>query len=225
MEEIIKRNSNEPNKIDINNEVTHYFIFDDISDPADLEQAWSLFSENKEIRKRLAFIEQQADSIPGWGYRIPSNKEKFRCEESDLVSWVEAHVKNVRPIILSEDYNKEICDFIDGGFNVEIAPENEVIPDIRNNELFLTLYEALQEFKIEHFPYEKEHYEVLLNWAIYLTKCDEIAAYLLWPCFNNTENFSSDMFEYAAKIWKVGCRGKYWVKDLNYSLKTIYCRL
>ncbi len=223
IEDILKKNSDDANSIDIENEVEHYFIFDKITDPIDLEKVWSLFGENKEIRERLKNVESNTDIIPGWGYLVPE-QEQICCDEQELKGLVDSHIKNLRPILLEEDYNNEIISFIDTGYTIELAPANIEIPNASDNELFGVLYEALSEYKLEHFPYEKAHYEVLNNWAIYLTKCDEVAVYLLWPCLQHSENPDPLLMEPGAKLWKLDCRDRYWVKDLDYSSKTIYVR-
>ncbi len=223
LEDILKRNSDHPDEIDIENEVEHYFIFDKISNPVDLEKAWSLFPEHKKIRNRLEKIEENTDIIPGWGYRV-INENYNKCETSELASTIDSQIKNLRPFILDGDYNDDIRQFIDSGYFIELAPKDVTVPELGENEIFGTLYEAIQEFKIEHFPYEKEHYQVLENWAIYLTKCDEVAVYLLWPCFNDIQLLDSEVFSHGAKLWKFDCRDRYWVKNLDCSSKTIYFR-
>lgn len=223
LEEILKRNSQEPESIDIENEVDHYFFFDEIENKHDLETAWSVFKEHREIRARLANVEGDSDTISGWGYRIPLGHE-FRCTDQELKNLVRSHISSLRPILLEEDYNKDILSFIDNGYVVEIAPADVEPPELTNNELFAVLYEAVGDYWIDHFPYEKAHYEVLKNWAIYLTKCDEIAMYLMWPCLHHDSDLTSDIMDAAAKLWKLGCRDRYWVKDLDYASKVVYIR-
>lgn len=223
LEEILKRNSDDPEDIDIENEVDHYFFFDNISNKEDLERAWSLFPEGKLIRDRLSLVEQETQTIPGWGYRVPdeSNPE---VDSQQYLKLVEDHIKALRPIILDGEYNDDVRQFIDAGFTVELASSSVSIPEPMENELFGSLYEALQEFKIDHFPFKKEHYEVLYNWAIYLTKCDEVAVYLLWPCLQDVEGFEPDIFDYGVKLWKLGSRDRFWIKEGDIASKTVYFR-
>jgi hypothetical protein len=223
LEEILKRNSDDPESVDINNEIDHYFFFDAIKNQNDLEVAWSVFDEHEEIRDRLLKVESNTDSIPGWGYRIPQ-QEQVKCNDEELISLVASNISSLRPILLEEDYNADIISFIDNGFRVEIAPSNIEIPATSDNELFGVLYEAIGEYWIEHFPYDKEHYEVLKNWAIYLTKCDEVATYLMWPCLKHETKLEPTTMEFAAKLWKLGCRDRFWVKDFDYSKKAVCIR-
>ncbi|MBB1436959.1 hypothetical protein H5201_22225 [Pseudoalteromonas sp. SG43-6] len=68
LEEILKRNSEDPDSIDIENEVDHYFFFDGIKNEEDLDEAWRVFDEHEEIRNRLLNIVSETDSISRWGY-------------------------------------------------------------------------------------------------------------------------------------------------------------
>jgi hypothetical protein len=221
LEEILKKNTGDPESIDIENEVDHYFFFDAIQDKADLETVWSVFEEHEEIRHRLSKIESNTNTIPGWGYRIPQY-DQIKCEDEELKIVVDSHISSLRPILLEEDYNADMISFIDNGYKVEIAPPNIEVPDASDNELFGVLYEAVGEYWIEHFPYDKDHYEVLKNWAIYLTKCDEVATYLMWPCLKHVNQLAFNTMEAGAKLWKFGCRDRFWVKDLDYSSKVVY---
>lgn len=223
LEAILKRNSDNPDDIDIEDEVNHYFLFDNIFNKDDLERAWSLFPEGEIIRDRLSVVEQKTQTIAGWGYRIPGATNPG-VDSEQFLKLVENHIKALRPIILDGDYNDDIRAFIDTGFTVELAASNESIPSPTDNDLFGTLYEALQEFKIDYFPFNKEHYEVLYNWAIYLTKCDEVAAYLLWPCLQGVEEFEPDLFDYGVKLWKLGCRDRFWIKDGDIASQTVCFR-
>lgn len=94
LEEILQRNSDFADAVNLRNaEVHHYFYFDRITDPADLEAAWAVFPEHQEIRQRLARIErvattgdkQMCSGLPGderWRIRVP--KEGNRCTDDDL---------------------------------------------------------------------------------------------------------------------------------------------
>ena len=223
LEDILKRNSDNPDEIDINNEVNHYFFFDEIKNTKDLNTAWSVFKEHKEIQKRLSLVEDKTNTIPGWGYRTPQS-DKISIEENELINIVTQHVNSIHPMLPDEEYFSDLITFIKNGFTVEIAPSNIDPPDISDNELFFQLYEAIGEYWIECFPRDKDHYEVLNNWAIYLTKCDEVAIYLMWPCLEHEITLSSSTMDAAAKLWKLGCRDRYWIKDLDYSQKVIYVK-
>lgn len=223
LEEILKRNSEDPDSIDIENEVDHYFFFDGIKNEEDLDEAWRVFDEHEEIRNRLLNIVSETDSISRWGYRIPKS-EQIRCDDQELKNLVSLHISSLRPILLEEDYNAEIIAFIDSGFQVEIAPSGIEFPDTSDNELFGVLYEAIGEYWIDNFPYDREHYEVLKNWAIYLTKCDEVATYLMWPFLSNEKDLAPCTMDAGAKLWKLGCRDRFWVKDLDYVSKVVYVR-
>ena len=223
LEDILKRNSEQPQSIDIENEVDHYFFFDKISNENDLEEAWSIFEEAKAIQERLLLVESNSKTLPVFGYRIPENEQAL-CSNEELTSLVRSHITNLRPLLLEEDYNEEIISFIDQDFAIEIAPPDINIPNTSDNQLFGVLYEAIGEYWIEHFPYHKPHYEVIKNWSIYLTKCDEVATYLMWPILENRNDLTANTFEPGTILWKLGCRDRYWVKDLDYHSKVIYVR-
>lgn len=220
LEEIVKRNSDEPEYVDMTDEVSHYFIFDQITNPKDLETAWSLFDEQKEIRARLANVEGNTDTVPGWGYRIP---QQVRCDQDELLALVKEHLTNLRPFLYESSYTNDIISFLDNEFEIEMAPNEAVCPETTDNDLFMVLYEALSEYLISAFP-EDEHYEVLYNWAIYLTKCDEVASYILWPCLEHEESEIEDLMEPAAKLWKFDCRDRFWIKDSDTKSKIVYVR-
>lgn len=222
--EILKRNSDDqsPLAIDIENEMNHYFFFDAIKNEVDREAAWSVFDEQLEIRNRLSTIENHANKVTGWGYRIP--KHHARCSDDKLIALVAAHIAKLRPILLEEDYNAPAIAFIDGGFSIEIAPAGIAVPEPAHNDLFLTLGEAVSDYWTSHFPYEKRHYQVLNNWAIYLTKCDEVAAYLMWPCLKHEKPLDPQMMEAGVELWKLDCANRYWVKDEDYAGKVLYVR-
>jgi hypothetical protein len=107
------------------------------------------------------------------------------------------------------EYNKLAIEFLKYPFKVQRAPTGVKAPE--KNELFGTLYEAIQEFLIEEMP-QDDKYDDLYEWAIHLTKCDEVAAYILGPCFRS---IATPNFEYGLLIWSFGLRKSYWIKDDN----------
>lgn len=222
LEEILKRNTDDPDAVDIEDEVCHYFFFDQIGNAADREEAWSVFAEHEDIRRRLDFVEGGTETISGWGYRIPGGATTV--DEDTLKALVARNISNLRPILPETDDNRDIIDFIDRGFSVEIAPPGTGVPGTGKNELFGALYEAIGEFWQARFPDDEPHYDVLLNWAIYLTKCDEVAVYLLWPCLSGRDAFPADMFEPCVGLWKLGCRSRFWVKRGDFSSRTVYVK-
>lgn len=222
LEAILKRNSSEPDGVDITDEVEHYFFFDKIRDASDLEEAWSVFPEHAEIRKRLALVESDCKVVPGWGYRIPG--EVVSIDDAQLLELVRQGIRNLRPMLLDTDENSDAIAFIDGGFDIVIAPSGAVPPDPDRNDFFLALYEAIQEDMLARFPFDKPHYRVLWNWAIYLTKCDEVASYLLWPCLSGHARFSDDVMAPFVGLWKRDCRDRFWVKRGDFSSGMIYVK-
>ena len=183
LEDLLKKYSENPDEINLKeNEVDHYSYFEKLTDQNDKDLAWSQFEESKAIRYRLHELNHYSKTIEGWGYKIGNQTD---ISDIELTKLVENHIKSMSKLVLDEDYNRSIIDFIESGFEVRIAESGSKGPEINDNELFGTLYEGITETLIEHFPFEIEHYNVLYNWAIYLTKCDEIAFYLLWPCFSD----------------------------------------
>jgi hypothetical protein len=81
------------------------------------------------------------------------------------------------------------------------------------NNLFGALYESIGDFKSSHYPFEKPHLEILLDWAIYLTKCDEVALYLLWPVLKEVDAIDPNTPVPGFKLWQYNCRTNYWIKE------------
>jgi hypothetical protein len=222
LQEILKRNLR-PEEIIGNfdlrtNESYHYFYFDCIRDPNDLELAWSIFPENKEIRRRLKIVERAASIIPGWGYRVA--KETNRCDHATLKKLIRQHIRFMRPLVRYEDIGR----FLDKPFEIVLAPKNVAVPDDMNNDLLLALDEGPGDFFIEHYPIDKQHYWLLDNWAIYLTKCDEVARYLLWPCLRKVSHLPKESPNPGFRLWTYHCRDRYWIKDGDLSSGVVYFR-
>ena len=223
LEAILKRNSLAPGSIDISNEVNHYFYFDAISDPDDLDAAWSVFDERADIRRRLAHLERGAQTVRGWGYRTaPENV--IVAADKELKVLVAEYIASIRPLIHEDEGNAEIVSFIDRGFLIEIATCDIEVPAAQANSLDIVLDEARTDYLIEHFPRDRPHYRVLYNWAIYLTKCDEVAFYLLWPCLWHKTSLSSETADAGFALWRLGCQNRYWIKDDNPESCTVYVR-
>jgi hypothetical protein len=218
LEEILKRNGCD----DVNlreNEADRYFLFDQISEPNDLELAWSQFPAHREIRARAAEVDAVSDIVPGWGYRTP--KKSHRCSDAELIELVGRHIAVIRPFIT--DWS-DVRAFIDRGFDIEVIGRDAgAPPDATDNELFGAWYESISDFKIERYPYEEPILEVLDDWATYLTKCDEVALYLSWPVLKNVETFDPATPLPGFKLWQYNCRTNYWIDegDMNSRLVCI----
>ncbi len=222
LEQILKRNvdnEEERKQIDlIDQESYHYFFFDNIK-PEDLEDAWSVFPEGKEIRKRLVQLEEKADVVPGFGYRLPGGDDL--CTSDTIAELVRNHLRLVGPLVPEEDYNENEINFLKRDYDVVLAAPEIPIP--AENPLFIALYEGIQVL-LEDFPSNLDHYGLLYNWAIYLTKCDEVACYLLWPCMHDAENTGPEILEPAFRLWKYQCRNRYWIKNNDFDSGIVYFR-
>ncbi len=221
LEDLLKKGSDDPESIDLEgNEVDHYFYFDKIKNQRDKELAWSQFEESKEIRERLKIVENKTQTINGWGYRVAEDGNRVSNEE--LLMIVENYVKCIAPIILKEEYNQDVIKFIDKGFKAEIAPLDMLPPEVENNHLFGALYEGMSETLIKSFPLD-DHYDLLYNWAIYLTKCDEVAFYLLWPVISkDVKELNDNSSLFGVKLWMLNCRARFWIQDIGSN--TIYVK-
>jgi hypothetical protein len=223
LQAILTRNSGNGEDVDLReNEVDHYFYFDKIHDASDRESAWAVFPEEKEIRRRLEQVEQAAHVIGGFGYRVPNPAN--RCESNALADLVRRHIQLMQPLILNAEYNREVLEFIDRKFQVLPGAREVLVPSPRDNPLFLTLYEGLQEFKLKHFPLAEKHYLLLCNWAEYLTRCDEVALHLLWPCLRDIGDKSAQIPEPGFRLWTCQCRDRYWIKDSDFKSGVVYYR-
>lgn len=79
--------------------------------------------------------------------------------------------------------------------------------------LFGALYESMGDFKRDHYPFEQPMLEILYDWAIYLTKCDEVALYMLWPVLKGVEGIDPTTPVPGFRLWQYNCRTNYWIKD------------
>jgi hypothetical protein len=217
LDNILKRNGHDANLRE--NELDRYFLFDQISAPADLDVAWSQFPANREIRARAAEVDAVSDIVAGWGYRIP--KKSNRCSDAQLAAFVREHLAGTRPFI-SGSWD-DVAAFIDGGFEIQvIGSEVGVPPDAMQNELFGASYESMGDFKIDRFPFEQPILGILYDWAIYLTKCDEVALYLLWPVLKNVEAIDPNTPVPGFRLWQYNCRTNYWIKDGDLKSRVVY---
>lgn len=185
-----------------------WFYFDHLEDPQDLEAAWAVFPEQAEIRRRLAEVERVASVLPGWGYRIPT-PQALPERRADLVR---RHLQSMRPLIPNSEENQATIAALAGELRLEPAPPDIAEPEPGKNWLFLTLYEAAQEPTYELLN-RGEHYELLRDWAIYLTKCDEVALYLLWPALSLSQTLPADTPEAGMRLWAGDSRACYWFQD------------
>lgn len=227
LEEILKRNcesEEELSYIDFaENEVDYYFYFDRILNPDDLETAWSLFPESTEIRIRLQAVEDGTNEVPGFGYRVPLSKTMESID--DLVR---DHLRVSRELLVAirNDCEEEI-ELLNSSLEVALAPPEIAVPPAEENRLFLSIYESIQELLVVYRPRPSKfpnHYDLLYYWAIYLTKCDEVALYLLWPCLEKIPPLPADTPDYAFHLWKAKCRDRYWIKDNDIKSGVVYFR-
>jgi hypothetical protein len=209
LEDILSRNGHDLDLRDRNKEENRYFLFDQISAPSDLDLAWSQFPAHREIRGRAAEVDAVSDIVQGWGYRTP--KKSNRCSDGELSGLLRGHVAAIRPLISGW---RDVRAFIEDGFDIQVVgSEVGAPPDAMQNELFGALYESMGDFKIEHYPFEQPILEILYDWAIFLTKCDEVAVYMLWPVLKDVEAIDPNTPAPGFKLWQYNCRTNYWIKD------------
>lgn len=207
LEGILKRNGLEVNLRE--NEADRYFLFDQISEPSDLDLAWSQFPAYREIRARAAQVDAVSHIVPGWGYRTP--KKSNRCSDAELMGFLRGHIAGIRPVVSGWS---DVRAFIDNGYDIQVVgSEAGVPPDAMANVLFGALYESICDFKCYHYPFDEPTLQILLDWAIYLTKCDEVALYLLWPVLKDLEAVDPNTPVPGFRLWQYNCRTNYWIKD------------
>jgi len=210
LEAILKRNGHDVDLHDRNKEWNRYFLFDQISAPDDFDFAWSQFPAHRDIRVRAAEVDAVSDIVAGWGYRIP--KKSNRCSDAELTGLVRDNLAATRPFI-SGSY-EDVAAFIENGYDIQVvSSEASGPPDAMENVLFMGLYESMGDFQIDRFPFEQPILEILYDWAIYLTKCDEVALYLLWPVLRNVEAIDPNTPIPGFRLWQYNCRTNYWIKD------------
>lgn len=217
LESILNRHGHE---VDLTNrEEDRYFLFDRIANARDLDLAWSLFPNDVEIRARAEQVDSVSDIVAGWGYRTP--KKPNRCPDAELTEIIRRHIAAVQPII--PDTYKDVRKFIEKGFDVEVVgPEAGKRPEVMKNDLFLTLYEAMGEFAIEQYRLEDPLLRILRDWAIYLTKCDEVAHYLLWPILKDVDWLDPKTPSAGFKLWTLNCREHYWIMNGDMTSAMVY---
>lgn len=209
LESILKRNGHDRDLRNRNKEEHRYFLFDQISAPNDLDLAWSLFPANGEIRARAAEVDAVSDIAGGWGYRIP--KKSNRCSDTELVGFLRDHIGAIRPFISGWS---DVREFIESGYDIQVVgSEAGAPPDAMENVLIGALYESMGDFIIDHYPFEQPILEILYDWAIYLTKCDEVAAYMLWPVLKDVEAIDANTPVPGFRLWQHNCCTNYWIKD------------
>jgi hypothetical protein len=208
LEGILKRNGHDVNLRE--NEVDRYFLFDLISDARDLELAWSQFPGHDEVRKRAAQVDALSDIIPGFGYRTP--KKSNWCSDAELMRLVHAHIAAIRPLI--SECSDDVCTFIEKGFDIQVVgKEAGGRPDPMENILFRALYGAIGDFSIERYSFDVPIMEILYDWAVYLTKCNEVVLYLLWPVLKNVGAMDPNTPVPGFRLWQYNCRTNYWIQD------------
>ena len=57
---------------------------------------------------------------------------------------------------------------------------------------------------------------------IYLTKCDEVDLYLLWPILDNVGDIDPNTPTPGFDLWRYGCRSAYWIKDNDVESGVVY---
>jgi len=208
LEDILRRSGHDLNLRA--KEEHRYFLFDLISDPGALDLAWSLFPAHQEVRARATQVDVVSDIVPGWGYRTP--KKSNRCSEAELIDLLRRHLTAIRPFI-SKGYD-DVVAFLEKGYDIEIVGKVPgAPPDAMSNTLFMALYESMGEFTCEHYPFEDPLLEVLHDWAIYLTKCDEVAQYLTWPVLKDVSDIDPSTPLPGFALWQFNCRTSYWIRD------------
>lgn len=215
LQNILSRNTGEV--VNISDEVNHYFFFDQIKDRQDLEDAWRIFPEHQEIRRRCDEVRRYqnckslADRGPVYGDYV-----------SELIK---SNILSLRKITPNRSEYKDVINFIDAGFSVEVVPEEVSLPEYSDNTLFSVLQEAVSDYLVDCTPRDKPHYELLMNWAIYLTKCDEVAAYILWSCLIHKGEYLPSLLDDSVKLWAMGGRDRYWIKDNDFCQAIIYLKV
>jgi hypothetical protein len=217
LEDLLKRNGYDVNLRE--NETDRYFLFDLITEPDDLALAWSQFPAHDEIRVRAAQVDAVSDIVPGWGYRTP--RKSNRCSDTELIGHVREHLGAIHPLI-SEDY-EEVRVFIENGCDIQVLGKDVgAPPDATENLLFGALYEAISDFKIDHYSFDMPILEILYDWAIYLTKCNEVALYLLWPVLKDVDAINPNTPVPGFRLWQYNCRTNYWINENDVSSGVVF---
>jgi hypothetical protein len=231
LETILKRNWDEgADEIDLReNESYHYFFFDNIRDKKDLEAAWSVFPENKEIRARLERVERAATTTPGFGYRLP--KDSNRCSTDALAELIRKHIELVSPLVVDRPGYRhpsggKFLKFVKSRFEVTLAPNGVACPKNDEADLCGLLREALSEaqFAPKPYPFREEHYSLLHNWAETFAQCQEVTAYLLWPCIGPKLGLPDETPDPGFQLWAHNCRDRYWMKDSDFKSGVVHFR-
>lgn len=131
LNDILRRNGCNANLHE--NEGDRYFLFDKITEPKDIDLAWSQFPAHHEIRRRATEVDAVSEIVPGWGYRTP--KTSNRCSDVELVALVRQNIESLCPFI-SDDWD-DVRAFIEDGCDIQIVGhEAETPPDAMSNTLF-----------------------------------------------------------------------------------------
>jgi hypothetical protein len=130
---------------------------------------------------------------------------------------VQQHLEKIRPLFEDE----EIADALQG-VRVMAAPPGAKAP--RENELLWALGEAVDVPTYSMYK-RGEHYSMLREWAIYLTKCDEVMLYLVWPTLDVARKLPADTPEAGLRLWSMNLRDRFWFKDNDPATGIVYVKL
>lgn len=187
------------------------------------------FPNTRTFAARLQQVERLAKIVPGFGYRLPN--EDNRCNTDELAGLIRKHIQLVSPLVVDRPGYRhpsggKLLKFVETPFQVVLAPDDVPCPTKDEADLCGVLLEAISEakFKPERYPFEEEHYQLLQNWAAMFTKCQEVEAYLLWPCLGTKLGLPDDTPNPGFQLWAHRCRDRYWVKDSDFRSGVVYFR-
>lgn len=206
LEALLTKHDGRP--VDIrNNEVDSYFLFDRLDDKGDLDRAWSLFPCHEEIRRRAQEVDDACDS-----YRVP--RPTNRCSDDALLGYVRGYLDSASSLIDEEDSELDIHAFLRKPHDVRLwTPDDGPRVSLGEGEYgpLDELDERLGDIFGDAYPSTSKLHQVLHHWAVYLTKYNEVAHYLLWPLVKDI----IPLFDarHAFDLWRVRCLDGYWIKD------------
>ena len=182
------------------------FFFSRFETPEALDQAWSYIPEHLEIRKRVKEVKGVTPSAEELGGIPMYSFPKVGYGLDTLKDVAEAYLAALLPLAEREPGYEATKKLIQNNPKVILGNPDEVPSPIDFNH---ELYEIHTDPILENLPREA-HYYILYNYAVYLTKDDRVAAYVLWPCLKNKAPLEN-VFRLGFEIWRR--RAQFWTDE------------
>lgn len=174
------------------------FFFSRFKTAEALEEAWSLVPEHKAIRERLAELDKTSATPEELGgipmYHLPSSAKN--AELDTLPSLIENYLRALIPIA-EETGDSDLLEVLRDKPKVCVGNLANAPAESQLDQAF---YRIHSESLLNHLP-DAAPYSILYTYAVYLTKDDRVAAFILWPCLQNNERLEN-AYRLGFELWR-----------------------